>query len=110
MAPSNVVVVGSIVFWSPAAPDLSHRVTVCFSGTTECVTRTDYIGCCFANFTGMVEGDDYNITVCSSSVVNGVACMSEACASITTGEINLFIPCIICFNISLFSFVPFIWL
>ena len=31
--------------------------------------------------TGITETGNYNITVCSSSVVNGVACMSEACAS-----------------------------
>ena len=38
--------------------------------------------CSSASITGITESDSYSFTVCSSSVVNGVPCMSEACASL----------------------------
>ena len=42
-----------------------------------------------AGIIGIAKSDNYSITVCSSSVVNGVPCMSEACAStITEGTPN----------------------
>ena len=82
MAPSNVMRTGSIITWSSSAPDLRHRISVCRAGTSDCLSNS-CTNCGSISITGITEGDN-NITVCSSSVVNGVPCMGEACAHLIT--------------------------
>ena len=91
VAPHNVMTTHCAVAWTPSAPGLHHKTSVCLAGTTNCPIETSCIGCSSAGITGIAKSDNYSITVCSSSVVNGVPCMSEACAStITEGRINQF--------------------
>ena len=80
MAPSNVMVTGSTITWSASAPGLSHNISVCREGTSDCPFRSNCTDCNSASITGITENGSYSFTVCSSSVVNGVPCMSEACA------------------------------
>ena len=80
MAPSNVMVTGSTITWSASAPGLSHNISVCCEGTSDCPFRMRCTNCNSTSITGITEIGNYSITVCSSSVVNGVPCMSEACA------------------------------
>ena len=90
MAPSNVRMTGSTIAWTPLAPGLSHRTSVCHEGTSNCVIKTSCSDCSSTCITGISESDNYTISVCSSSVVNGVPCMSEACAPpIIEGKQNL---------------------
>ena len=80
-APHNIISTGCAVVWSPSAPGLSYRISVCrLQSTTNCSIETSCTNCSFTSITGITESGSYNITVCSSSVLNGVACMSEACA------------------------------
>ena len=79
MAPSNVMVTGSTITWSASAPGLIHRTNVCLVGTTNCSIQISCTSCNSTSITGITESGNYSITVCSSSVVNGVPCMSEAC-------------------------------
>ena len=80
-APRNIISTGCAVVWSPSAPGLSYRISVCrLQSTLNCPIATNCTNCSFASITGITESGSYNITVCSSSVVNGVPCMSEACA------------------------------
>ena len=80
MAPHRVITTGCAVAWSPSAPGLSHRTSVCLVGTTNCPIDTSCTGCSSTGITGITETGNYSFTVCSSSLVNGVPCMSEACA------------------------------
>ena len=89
MAPHNVMTTHCTVAWTPSVPGLHHKTSVCLAGTTYCPIETSCIGCSSAGITGIAKSGNYSITVCSSSVVNGVPCMSEACAStITEGRPN----------------------
>ena len=78
MAPSNVGITGSTVTWSSSAPGLCYIVTVYYVNTTDTTLCT---GCSSTNIAGIVE-DVRNITVCSSSVVNGTCCMDKACTTV----------------------------
>ena len=80
MAPSNVTVTNSTVTWAQSAPGLTHRTNVCLVGTTNCSIQISCTSCNSTSITGVTETGNYSISVCSSSVVNGVSCMSEACA------------------------------
>ena len=80
MASSNVMVIDSTITWSASAPGLSHSISVCREGTSDCPFRSNCTDCNSTSITGITESGNYSITVCSSSVVNGVPCMSEACA------------------------------
>ena len=80
MAPHSVITTGCAVAWSPSAPGLSHWTRVCLVGTTNCPIDTSCTGCSSTGITGITESDNYTITVCSSSVVNGVPCRNVACA------------------------------
>ena len=82
MAPSNVMVTGSTITWSLSAPGLSHNISVCREGTSDCPFWSNCTDCNSTSITGITASGNYTITVCSSSVVNGVPCMSEACASL----------------------------
>ena len=86
MATSNVMVTNSTVTWTPSAPGLTHRTNVCLVGTTNCSFQISCTSCNSTSITGITETGNYNISVCSSSVVNGVSCMDEACASIIEGK------------------------
>ena len=89
MAPHNVMTTGRTIAWTPSAPGLHYITSVCLAGTTNCPIETSCIGCSYAGITGIAKSGNYSITVCTSSVVNGVPCMSEACAStITEGMPN----------------------
>ena len=91
MAPHNVMTTHCAVAWTPSTPGLQHKTSVCLAGTTNCPIETSCIGCNSAGITGIAKSGNYSIAVCSSSVVNGVPCMSEACAStITEGTPNRF--------------------
>lgn len=79
MAPSIVRINGSTVTWSPSPLGLCHMVTVYYVNTTKTTMET-CMNCSSVNITGIVE-DVQNITVCSSSMVNGMCCMDKACAT-----------------------------
>ena len=81
VAPNNVTTTHCTVAWTPSAPGLHHKTSVCLAGTTNRLIETSCIGCSSAGTPVCVN---YSITVCSSSVVNGVPCMSEARASTIT--------------------------
>ena len=84
LAPNNVIISGSTILWSSSAPGLSHRIIVCFEDAAECPFLASCFGCNAYAITEISESCHYRITVCSSNVVNGVPCTSEACSSITT--------------------------
>ena len=90
-APRSIITTGCAVAWCPSAPGLSYRISVCrLQGTTNCPIETSCIGCSSTSITGITESGNYSISVCSSSVVNGVPCMSEVCAPpVIVGKIKL---------------------
>ena len=73
------------ISWSPSATGLNHRIIVCFPGTSNCPITPSCTGCNFAVITGIAMTDTYNISVCSSNVVNGESCRSESCISTSAG-------------------------
>ena len=84
-APSSVMKAPNGISWSPSANDLNHRIIVCFEGTSNCPFRTSCTGCDFTALAGITESGNYNISVCSSNVVNGESCPSESCIFISAG-------------------------
>ena len=80
-APRSIITTGCAVAWSPSAPGLIYRISVCrLQSTTNCPIETSCTNCSSTSIAEITESGNYNITVCSSSVVNGVPCMSEVCA------------------------------
>ena len=81
MAPSNVIITGSTVTWSPSPPGLCYIVTVYYVGTTTTKETMNCMNCSSTDIAGNVE-DVHNITVCSSIMVNGTCCMDKACTTV----------------------------
>lgn len=90
----NVMIGDSTITWSPSAPSLSHRTSVCLVGTASCLIETSCIGCNSTLITEITENSNYSITVCSSSVVNGEPCMNESCASVLVGKHIVWTDCL----------------
>ena len=90
MAPSNIMLTLQMATWTPSLSDLWYTVTVCRVDGTNCSSPVTCTGCSSGPIPGIVEGVMYNVTVCSSNVVNGVSCV-ETCASITTGICNTYV-------------------
>ena len=86
MAPGEVTLTGHRVSWPQSSPEFSYKITVCHEGTSDCPYNTECTDCTFTDINEEVEDGSYNISVCSSSVVNGKPCMSGACASTVAGK------------------------
>ena len=89
LPPSNVMTTGPTVAWTPSAPGLSHRISVCRKSTSVCAYETSCTGCIAIGITGYQARGNYTITVCSFRLANGVPC--EACAlPVTEGVHKLY--------------------
>ena len=87
LPPSNVMSTGLTVAWTPSAPGLSHRISVCQKGTSDCAYETRCTGCIAIGTTGIEIRGNYTITVCSFRLADGVPC--EACALPVTEGVHM---------------------
>ena len=85
MDPSNVMLTVSGATWTPSVPGLTYSVTVCRVGEIGCSNSSTCTGCSSVSIPGIVEDVQYNITVCSSTMANGVTCV-RTCTSFTIGK------------------------